>query len=75
MPSNMASLPRDGANLIMEVWNSGVPFKKKPSSGIGLKNLESRLNFHYGSDNLLSIQASGEGTLASINLPCVFSMN
>ena len=66
---------RDGASLIMEVWNGGSAFNKKPSSGIGLKNLESRLNLHYGSGNILSIQASGEGTLASICLPGVFSLN
>ncbi|HEY3399001.1 MAG TPA: histidine kinase [Geothrix sp.] len=57
---------KDGA-IFLEVWNSGRPFPVNGNgSGIGVKNLRSRLAMHFGSSARLSIGPSGQGTLACI---------
>lgn len=57
---------RDGS-VRLEVWNSGRPFPNQVNgSGIGLKNLRSRLALHFGSGAELAIGPSGQGTLACI---------
>ncbi len=57
---------RDGS-VRLEIWNSGRPFPNQVNgSGIGLKNLRSRLALHFGSSAELVIGPSGQGTLACI---------
>lgn len=57
---------RDGS-VRLEVWNSGKPFPSQVNgSGIGLKNLRSRLALHFGASAELVIAPSGQGTLACI---------
>ena len=59
---------QDGA-ICLEVWNSGAPFSEgKGGSGIGVKNLSSRLALHFGSRASFSVGPSGQGTLACIRL-------
>jgi LytS/YehU family sensor histidine kinase len=55
--------------ILLEVWNSGVPLREKEmGSGIGVKNLRSRLAMHFGAGASFTIGPSNEGTLASIRL-------
>ncbi|WP_243303666.1 sensor histidine kinase [Geothrix oryzisoli] len=57
---------KDGA-IFLEVWNSGQPYPINGNrSGIGVKNLRSRLALHFGNGAQLSIGPSGQGTLAGI---------
>lgn len=57
---------RDGS-VRLEIWNSGRPFPNQVNgSGIGLKNLRSRLALHFGSGAEFVIGPSGQGTLACI---------
>jgi hypothetical protein len=58
-----------GPDVILEVWNSGMPFAEiRSGGGIGLKNLRSRLGLNFGEGASVSIGPSGEGTLASIKI-------
>jgi hypothetical protein len=53
--------------ICLEVWNSGRPFQApQPGTGIGVRNLRSRLALHFGSDADLAIEPEGTGTLARI---------
>lgn len=62
---------QDG-EIFLEVWNSGQPFPVHGSgSGIGVKNLRSRLAMHFGDGARLSIQPSGQGTLACIRFEAI----
>jgi LytS/YehU family sensor histidine kinase len=57
---------KDG-EIFLEVWNSGQPYPMHSNgSGIGVKNLRSRLALHFGGAARLSIGPSGQGTLACI---------
>lgn len=59
---------QDGA-IFLEVWNSGEPFRDgEVGSGIGVKNLRSRLALHFGHRASFSVGPSGHGTLACIRL-------
>jgi LytS/YehU family sensor histidine kinase len=59
---------QDGG-VFLEVWNSGEPFHDgQGGSGIGVKNLRSRLALHFGAGASLTVGPSGQGTLASIRL-------
>jgi len=59
----------EGHQVILEVWNSGMPIAEARSgSGIGLKNLRSRLGLNFGERASVSIGSSGDGTLASIKI-------
>jgi LytS/YehU family sensor histidine kinase len=59
---------QDGA-IFLEVWNSGVPFRgSEEGSGIGVKNLRSRLALHFGTGASFSVGPLEQGTLASIRL-------
>ncbi len=55
--------------IAFEVWNSGEPFlPRQNGSGIGIKNLRSRLDLAYGREACLTIGPAGCGTLARIHL-------
>ncbi len=56
-------------NIFLEVWNSGAPFDEmgKPS-GLGVRNLRSRLSLHFDAQAELWIGSSESGTLASIRI-------
>ena len=60
---------RQGADLNLEVWNTGAPHAPGPSAGIGIRNLKARLGLHFGASAVFSIKVSGNGTLAAIHLP------
>ena len=55
--------------IFLEVWNSGAPFDEmgRPS-GLGLRNLRSRLSLHFDAQAELWIGSSESGTLASIRI-------
>jgi LytS/YehU family sensor histidine kinase len=58
--------------ILLEVWNSGEPFRdSQAGSGIGVKNLRSRLSLHFGGGASLSIGPAGQGTLACIRLEAI----
>ena len=59
---------RSGTTLSLEVWNTGAPYLPKLATGIGLKNLRTRLELRYGSAGHLAVGADGGGTLATIQL-------
>ncbi len=62
---------QDGA-IFLEVWNSGEPFHQgKGGTGIGVKNLCSRLSLHFGAGASFTIGPSGLGTLACIRLESI----
>ncbi|HLP31353.1 MAG TPA: histidine kinase [Geothrix sp.] len=59
---------REGA-IILEVWNSGKPFRDSGgTSGIGVRNLRSRLALTFGDKASLFIGPSTPGTLARITI-------
>jgi LytS/YehU family sensor histidine kinase len=61
-----------GEAIILEVWNSGVPFiDSEEGNGIGVKNLRSRLALHFGNRASIFVGPSGQGTLASIRLEAI----
>jgi LytS/YehU family sensor histidine kinase len=61
-----------GGTIFLEVWNSGAPFQDNVvGSGIGVKNLCSRLALHFGAGASFSIGPSGQGTLACIRLEAI----
>ncbi len=58
--------------IFLEVWNSGAPFRdSEVGTGIGVKNLCSRLFLHFGTGASFSIGPSGQGTLACIRLNAI----
>jgi len=57
----------EGRVIRLEVWNSGATFRETGiSSGIGVRNLRSRLSLHFGSAAELLLGPSEQGTLACI---------
>jgi LytS/YehU family sensor histidine kinase len=57
----------EGRVIRLEVWNSGAAFRETGiSSGIGVRNLRSRLALHFGSAAELLLGPSEQGTLACI---------
>jgi LytS/YehU family sensor histidine kinase len=61
-----------GATIVLEVWNSGVPFiESEEGNGIGVKNLRSRLALHFGNRASIFVGPSGQGTLACIRLEAI----
>ena len=43
--------------------------KKPKSNGVGVPNVQKRLQLYYGTQAKLSLKSSGEGTEATIYLP------
>jgi LytS/YehU family sensor histidine kinase len=62
-------LERLGAELILEVRNSGDPYHAVETQGIGLRNLKARLALAYGDRASLEIGSEAELTVARIRLP------
>jgi len=61
-----------GGTILLEVWNSGVPFRDNVvERGIGVKNLRSRLFLHFGTGASFSVGPSEHGTLACIRLEAI----
>ena len=62
---------QDGA-IFLEVWNSGAPFHdSEAGTGLGVRNLRSRLSLHFGTGASFSVGPSGQGTLACIRLEAI----
>jgi sensor histidine kinase YesM len=59
---------RQGADLCLEVWNTGAPFQQGKEAGIGLRNLASRVALVYGAEARFSIQTQGNWTQATVLL-------
>lgn len=58
-----------GGAIVLEVWNSGKPFRDTGGgSGIGVRNLRSRLALTFGDKASLFIGPSAPGTLARITI-------
>lgn len=62
-------LRAEGRNVLLEVWNSGMPYKPNRPGGIGIKNLVSRLHLSFGPGARFTLGPKDGGTLASILLP------
>lgn len=55
-------------DLVLEVWNSGEPYRDDKGWGIGLNNLSARLDLLGASAEAFTIGAAKEGTLATVRL-------
>jgi two-component system LytT family sensor kinase len=65
-----ASIGSEGA-LLISVRDSGPGFSKANRAGIGLENVERRLELCYGGDARLTIESSGSLTEVSVRIPAV----
>ena len=63
-----ASIGPEGA-LLISVRDSGPGFSKSNRSGVGLENVERRLELCYGGDARLAIESSASGTEVSVRIP------
>ncbi len=61
----------EGGTAVLRVINGGVPYfpGQAQGSGIGLKNLASRLALHFGNRASLSLGTMGGETLAEVRVP------
>lgn len=55
----------------LQVENTGRPYKGRHGDGLGLRNLESRLDLAFDGDGVFTLQDLGGRTLASIDIPCL----
>lgn len=61
---------RDGANIRIEVIDTGLGFSGATSAGVGLRNVRERIKALFGDSGKLSIEEnSGGGTRVVITLP------
>jgi two-component system, LytTR family, sensor kinase len=60
-------------SLLISVRDSGPGFSKSNRSGVGLENVERRLDLCYGGDARLTIESSGSGTEVSVRIPATFA--
>jgi LytS/YehU family sensor histidine kinase len=65
-----ASIGSEGA-LLISVRDSGPGFSKENRTGVGLENVERRLDLCYGGDARLTIESSGSLTEVSVRIPAV----
>jgi signal transduction histidine kinase len=65
-----ASIGSEGA-LLISVRDSGPGFSKANRTGIGLENVERRLELCYGGDARLTIESNGSLTDVSVRIPAV----
>jgi two-component system, LytTR family, sensor kinase len=65
-----ASIGSEGA-LLISVCDSGPGFSKGDRTGIGLENVERRLELCYGGDAGLTIESDGTLTEVSVRIPAV----
>jgi len=63
-----AGLDADGL-LLISVRDSGPGFSESNRSGVGLENVERRLELCYGGDARLSIETGASGTQVSVRIP------
>ena len=63
-----ASTGLDGA-LLVSVRDSGPGFSKSNRSGVGLENVERRLELCYGGDARLTIDSGASGTEVTVRIP------
>ena len=67
-----ASIGSEGA-LLISVRDSGPGFSKANRAGIGLENVERRLELCYGGDARLTIESNGSLTEVSVRIPAVLA--
>jgi two-component system LytT family sensor kinase len=65
-----ASIGSEGT-LLISVRDSGPGFSKANRTGIGLENVERRLELCYGGDARLEIESNGSLTEVSVRIPAV----
>ena len=58
-----------GGALLISVRDSGPGFSNSSRAGVGLENVERRLELCYGGDARLSIDSSASGTEVSVRIP------
>jgi two-component system, LytTR family, sensor kinase len=56
-------------SLVISVRDSGPGFSKSNRTGVGLENVERRLELCYGGDARLNIESSPSGTEVSVRIP------
>ena len=56
-------------SLLISVQDSGPGFLKSNRTGVGLENVERRLDLCYGGDARLTINSSGSGSEVSVRIP------
>ena len=61
-------LRREGSGLGLSVQNTGRPMGLVVGDGIGLRNLEARLQLAYGASASFCLHAEARGTLAEVRL-------
>jgi LytS/YehU family sensor histidine kinase len=65
-----ARIDSEGA-LLISVRDSGPGFSKENRTGVGLENVERRLELCYGGDARLTIESNGSLTEVSVRIPAV----
>ncbi len=58
-----------GGALVISVRDSGPGFSTSNRGGVGLENVERRLDLCYGGDARLTIESSASGTEVSVRIP------
>ncbi|HYV64251.1 MAG TPA: histidine kinase [Bryobacteraceae bacterium] len=58
-----------GGSLLISVRDSGPGFAKSSQAGVGLENVERRLELCYGGEARLTIESSASGTEVSVLIP------
>jgi len=58
-----------GGTLLISVRDSGPGFSKSTRSGVGLENVERRLELCYGGEARLHVESSAAGTEVSVRIP------
>ena len=56
-------------SLLISVRDSGPGFSKTNRTGVGLENVERRLELCYGGEARLTIESSGSGSEVSVRIP------
>lgn len=66
-------------SLCLQVWNKGRLVRNPPAdstgNGIGLKNLQTRLNFHYGDRAAFMLREEMGWVVAEVDIPLDFKPN
>ena len=77
----MIAADKDARRVTLSVLNSGVglradPWRRSPGQGVGLANIKSRLQLHYGVDHTMVIRETDRDMVqVTITIPLTLSEN